>query len=133
MPSPPASIYETVLYATDVAAAAAFYRDLIGLRLIEGPTELHAALRLSDGAVLLIFNPALTAREGRPVPSHGASGPGHIAFSVKHGALIAWRAHFVQHGIPIEKDSESDGNGRLYVRDPAGNSVELVEGEIWPR
>jgi hypothetical protein len=38
VPSPPASIYETILYATDVAAVAAFYRDVIGLRLVEGPT-----------------------------------------------------------------------------------------------
>jgi catechol 2,3-dioxygenase-like lactoylglutathione lyase family enzyme len=83
--------------------------------------------------VLLIFNPALAARGGRPVPSHGASGPGHIAFSVDHGALIAWRDHFVKHGIAIEKENESDGNGQLYVRDPARNSVELVAGDIWPR
>ena len=34
MPSPPASVYETILYATDVPAAAEFYRDVIGLRLL---------------------------------------------------------------------------------------------------
>ena len=132
MPSPPASVYETILYATDVPAAAEFYRDVIGLRLVDGPTELYAALRLSDGAVLLIFEPTLTARQGRPVPSHGASGPGHVAFSISRGASTAWREHFAQRGVPIEKHVESDGNSQLYLRDPGGNSVELVEGDIWP-
>jgi catechol 2,3-dioxygenase-like lactoylglutathione lyase family enzyme len=124
-------LYETVLYATDVPAVARFYSDVLGLRLVDGPDELAAAFRLDDGGVLLVFNPERSALPGRPVPSHGATGAGHVAFSVP--ALAEWEGRFVRAGVEIEMDKKWPQGGRsLYVRDPAGNSVELVEGDIWP-
>jgi catechol 2,3-dioxygenase-like lactoylglutathione lyase family enzyme len=128
-----ARVYEVVLYAADVAAAAAFYGDVLALRLVDGPDELAAAFRLDDGAVLLIFEPGRASRPGRPVPSHGASGAGHVAFGVEPGALDGWAETLRERGVEIELDREWPQGGRsLYVRDPAGNSVELVEGELWP-
>jgi catechol 2,3-dioxygenase-like lactoylglutathione lyase family enzyme len=124
-------IYETVLYADDVQAAASFYREELGLRLVDGPDELAAAFRLDDNALLLLFNPVLSTRPGRPVPSHGTSGAGHVAFSVPD--LGEWEERFLERGIEIELDKQWPQGGRsLYVRDPAGNSVELVEGDLWP-
>jgi catechol 2,3-dioxygenase-like lactoylglutathione lyase family enzyme len=127
-------VYETVLYAVDVPAAAAFYADVLGLRLVDGPDELAAAFRLGDGGVLLIFDPSRASRPGRPVPSHGASGAGHVAFSVDSGELDGFAEALRGGGIEIEREIDWDGRGRsIYVRDPAGNSVELVEGDIWPQ
>jgi catechol-2,3-dioxygenase len=38
-----------------------------------------------------------------------------------------------EHGVPLDGDVTWPGGGRsLYVRDPAGNSVELTADEIWP-
>jgi catechol 2,3-dioxygenase-like lactoylglutathione lyase family enzyme len=126
-------IYETVLYAEDVAAAAAFYADILGLRLVDGPDELAAAFRLDDGGVLLIFDPSRSSVPGRPAPSHGATGAGHVAFSVDKGTLDAWADSFRGRGIQIELERPWQSGGRsIYVRDPAGNSVELVEGDFWP-
>jgi catechol 2,3-dioxygenase-like lactoylglutathione lyase family enzyme len=125
-------IYETVLYG-DVPALEAFYRQVLGLRLVDGPDELAAAFRLPDGAVLLLFDPERSGRPGRPVPSHGASGPGHVAFRVPKGELDRWRETLLEQGVEIDRDVEWDGGRRsLYVRDPAGNSVELTEDELWP-
>ena len=127
----PRRVYETVLYASDVAAAAAFYRDVLGLRLVEGPDELAAVFSLDDGGVLLIFDPARSGTPGRAVPSHGAEGAGHIAFSVDE--LDAAAEELRAAGIEIEREIEWPQGGRsVYVRDPAGNSVELVEGDLWP-
>jgi catechol 2,3-dioxygenase-like lactoylglutathione lyase family enzyme len=56
------SVYETVLYAIDVLAAAEFYRTVLGMQLLANPDHNSAALRLPDGdAVLLLFNPAYAA------------------------------------------------------------------------
>ncbi len=129
-----ARVYETVLYADDVAAASPFYTDVLDLRLVDGPDELAAAFRLDDGGVLLIFDPARASQAGRLVPSHGATGAGHVAFAVEQGSLDAWVERLSGHGVEIERTIHWDGRGRsLYVRDPAGNSVELVDGDIWPR
>jgi catechol 2,3-dioxygenase-like lactoylglutathione lyase family enzyme len=131
---PITGVYETVLYAGDVAAAAAFYGDVLGLRLVDGPDELAAGFRLDDDGVLLIFEPSRSSLPGRPVPSHGASGAGHVAFSVEDGTLDEWAERLRERGVELEQEKEWQGGGRsIYVRDPAGNSVELVEGDIWPK
>jgi catechol 2,3-dioxygenase-like lactoylglutathione lyase family enzyme len=129
----PLGIYETVLYASDVAAAAAFYEHLLGLRPLPGLGDLGAAFRLSDGGMLLIFDPEMSATPGRPIPSHGATGQGHVAFAVGAGGVDAFAAELRRRGVAIESEVEWPEGGRsLYIRDPAGNSVELIEGEAWP-
>lgn len=125
----PRRVYETVVYATDLEAARAFYRDVLGLREVE-----DGVFRLDDDAVLLLFDPTRSSLPGRPVPSHGPSGAVHVAFAVGEGELDAWSERFQASGVELEQDKEWGRGARsLYVRDPAGNSVELVEGDLWPR
>jgi catechol 2,3-dioxygenase-like lactoylglutathione lyase family enzyme len=123
-------VYETVLYAEDLAAARAFYRDVLGLRLVSEPEEVATSFRLDDGGMLLLFDPRLSSQPGRPVPSHGATGAGHVAFSVQ--TLAEWTERLRAAGIEIEREVDWGGGRSFYVRDPAGNSVEFVEGEVWP-
>lgn len=123
-------IYETVLYVDDVAQATAFYRDVVGLRPIEAPDDHSAAFRMDDRGLLLLFVAARSGAAGRFVPSHGAIGPGHVAFRVEGLDAIANRLR--SQGLEIEREITWPLGGRsVYVRDPAGNSVEFVEGEIW--
>lgn len=129
----PRRVYETVLYADDIPAATRFYADVLGLRLVDRPDELSAAFRLDDGGMLLLFDPGRASAPGRFVPAHGSSGPGHIAFSVAPGGLDAFADELRSRAIEIEREIEWDEGGRsIYFRDAAGNSVELVEGELWP-
>ena len=124
----PRRVYETVVYAADFEAAAAFYREVLGLRQVD-----DGAFRLDDDALLLLFDPTRSSQPGRPVPSHGATGAGHVAFSVGDGELLAWRERLQARGVEIEQEKEwPQGGHSIYVRDPAGNSVELVEGDLWP-
>lgn len=125
----PRGVYETVVYAPDLEAAAAFYRDVLGLRQVD-----DTAFRLDDDGILLLFDPAQSSQPGRLVPSHGPSGGSvHVAFSVE--SLDRWRERLAAAGVEIEHEHEwaRCGARSLYVRDPAGNSVELVEGDLWPR
>jgi catechol 2,3-dioxygenase-like lactoylglutathione lyase family enzyme len=125
-------VHETVLYASDVTGAAAFYRDALGLRAIAAPDEHSAAFRLDGDGVLLIFDPERSSAPGRYVPSHGAHGQGHVAFSVIPGELEPAIAQLADNGVEIEREITWPRGGRsVYVRDPAGNSVELIEGEVW--
>ena len=124
-------IYETVVYADDVRAVADFYRDVVGLREIDSPDPHSAALRPPEGGgVVLIFNAERASAPDRFVPSHGTRGAGHIAFQVD--SLDEAARSLAVHGVEIEREIAWPKGGRsVYFRDPAGTSVEFVEGEIW--
>ena len=124
------SIFETVLYARDLGAAEAFYRDVFGLEVL-GRGAVAVVFRCGAG-VLLVFDPDVARRPGRPVPSHGTDGAGHLAFAMPDEELEPWREQLKAHSVPIEMEVAWPEGGRsLYVRDPAGNSVELAPPALW--
>lgn len=126
----PSRIFETVLYAEDLAGAERFYREALGLEVI-GRSKLLVAFRCGGG-VLLIFDPRLSAAPGRDIPSHGTSGVGHVAFAARAEELEGWREQLHKAGIPIESELEWPQGGRsIYFRDPAGNVVELAPPTLW--
>jgi catechol 2,3-dioxygenase-like lactoylglutathione lyase family enzyme len=128
-----AGVYETVVYGPDVQALVSFYGDILGLRLVDEMAELGATFRLADGSTLLVFDPRRAAVPGRAVPSHGTSGSGHVAFAIEEGERKRWVAYLQDRGVAIESElTWGSGGISIYVRDPAGNSVELVDGEVWP-
>ena len=79
-------ILETALYADDLDAAEAFYGGVLSLEKVTRQANRHLFYRCGPG-ILLIFNPAETAKPvpagALPVPSHGATGPGHVCFRVR--------------------------------------------------
>lgn len=124
-------VLETCLYARDLEAALAFYRDVLGLEPFARSEGRHVFFRLGR-SVLLVFNPDVTGEAGSSVPPHGAEGPGHVAFAVPDESLPAWRRHLEEAGVEVEAEMTWTRGGRsLYVRDPEGNSVELAEPRIW--
>jgi len=126
----PSKIFETVLYAEDLAAAERFYHEALGLEVIER-NNLTVVFRCGGG-VLLIFDLRKSAAPDRDVPSHGTTGVGHIAFAAKPEDLDAWREQLRQAGVPIEREVDWDEGGHsIYFRDPAGNVVELAPPTIW--
>lgn len=123
-------VLETCLYATDVAGTARFYRKVLGLEVVSSVPGRHVFFRL-PASMLLLFAARRTSEAGE-VPPHGASGPGHVAFAVEAGHLARWRRRFAEAGVPVEREITWPGGGKsLYVRDPAGNSVELATPDIW--
>lgn len=123
-------IFETILYAEDLPAVKPFYETVLGLKLIR-ESSLFLVFRLSD-SVLLIFNPKESLLKDRDIPHHGAAGQGHIAFAASDDSIAGWKAHFKDHGVTIEKEvTWEPGSVGLYVRDPAGNSVELAPPSLW--
>lgn len=129
---------ETAVYAPDLGAASAFYGGILGLPEIGRVEGRHVFYRCGAG-VLLVFRPEATVLPPRPdarlpVPAHGASGPGHMAFGVPAGEIDAWVVRLRSAGVAIEADFTWPAGGRsVYVRDPAGNSIEFADPAIWKR
>lgn len=134
-PAPLTGLLEAAIYADDLAAAAAFYGSLLGLDMVLEKPGAHLFFRCGT-TILLVFRPTVTRKqtaEGRlPVPPHGAEGAGHVCFAVPGAELDRWAARMKEAGIEIEADFHWPNGARsIYVRDPAGNSVEFAEPKLW--
>tara|TARA_R110000744_G_C19204899_1_gene545388 strand:- start:208 stop:621 length:414 start_codon:yes stop_codon:yes gene_type:complete len=133
----PHSILETVLYASDIEQAVWFYHEVLGLDKPGGASDLMTYFRIDGNHVLLVFNPQESDKPGRDVPSHGPRGAGHIALRIEESEYDDWKQRMSSFGIGIEQEidwglEEEFSKGRsIYVRDPYGNSIELITGNIW--
>lgn len=127
---------ESALYADDLEAAERFYAGVIGLDVVTRQAGRHVFFRVGD-SILLVFDPRATVHPPRPdaairVPPHGATGAGHFCLSVAAEALDDWRGHLDAAGVAIEADFRWPNGARsIYVRDPAGNSLEFAEPALW--
>ena len=132
---PLSHILETGLYADDLDAAERFYGTILGLEKVTRAGNRHVFFRCGKG-MLLIFNPDESvkppANPAMPVPVHGAKGDGHMCFAATAEDIAAIKTRLEASGIAIEADFQWPGGGRsIYVRDPAGNSIEFAEPRIW--
>jgi catechol 2,3-dioxygenase-like lactoylglutathione lyase family enzyme len=124
-------VLESCLYASNLEECAGFYERVLGLEAIARVPDRHVFFRAGTG-VFLLFHPTATSRPGGEVPAHGATGPGHLAFAVPATEIVAWRARLAQLEVEIETEIDwPSGGASIYLRDPAGNSVELASPGIW--
>ena len=136
LPPRPPSVLESALYCPALDAAEIFYREVLGLEVLARQADRHVFFRCGNGVVLL-FNPDATAdphgsASGPHVPRHGAHGPGHLAFRLPTQDIERWWTHLAAKHVPIEAEVHwPQGGYSIYVRDPAGNSIELATAAVW--
>jgi catechol 2,3-dioxygenase-like lactoylglutathione lyase family enzyme len=124
-------ILESCLYVDDLDAAEEFYRRVLALELHSRVQGRHVFFICGPG-MLLLFDPWATQQPTGVVPTHGAFGPGHVAFGIAETEIPGWRDHLRQQGVEIETEvSWPNGGHSIYFRDPAGNSVELATPQTW--
>ena len=127
--APLAGILETVLYCTSPTEADTrlFYERVRCLRKVSKWTY-----RLGPRQVLLLFNAEETKTQKWP-PAHGATGAGHACFTVPRDAYEGWKAHLAVHNVDIIEEIDwSRGILSFYFCDPAGNVLEIANGDMWP-
>ncbi|UWQ39022.1 VOC family protein [Leisingera aquaemixtae] len=135
-PAPaPDAILEASLYVGDLDTAEAFYGEILGLERIQRVANRHVFYRCG-ASVLLLFNADETVKPPGnprlPVPPHGARGPGHVCFAQPRESLLLMRARLLAAGIAIEAEFDWPSGARsIYFRDPAGNSLEIAEPNLW--
>jgi len=125
-------IIETSVYAADLGRSEQFYRDVVGLRLVQ--KNAGRDLFFEAGSSMLIVFHAPETRKGGFLPPHGSEGPSHFALEVNPEDLEPWKRHLSDCGVPIEREVTwpRSQHCSLYVRDPDGNLVEFITRGVWP-
>ncbi len=93
-----------------------FYREVFAFPELEKPPELKARggawFKVGTLQMHIGVDPEGSPRSKR-----------HICFLT--GDLAAAKAAVLGHGIAIEEESVAEGLSRFFVRDPAGNRIEI--------
>jgi catechol 2,3-dioxygenase-like lactoylglutathione lyase family enzyme len=93
-----------------------FYREVFAFPELEKPEE----LKPRGGAWFQVG--ALQMHIGVD-PERSPRSKRHICFLT--GDLARAKAHVLRHGVAIEEESVAEGLSRFFVRDPAGNRIEI--------
>jgi catechol 2,3-dioxygenase-like lactoylglutathione lyase family enzyme len=131
-PSPPSAlegIDHVVLLVDGMAAAKAFYCEVIGCSVDNALPE-YGMLQLRAGAALIDLVD-IASDEGawaRP-PAAGGRNLDHVCLATGRWDEAALRAHLAAHRVEIVEEGiryGARGDGlSFYVRDPSGNTIEL--------
>jgi catechol 2,3-dioxygenase-like lactoylglutathione lyase family enzyme len=107
------------LRVRDVRAAAAFYREAFGMRVVWEPDASNVYLSSGDDNLAL--------HEAADVTPDGALD--HLGFVVATADDVhALAAAFAARGVPIARPPRThrDGSVSFYCRDPDGNLVQVL-------
>jgi catechol 2,3-dioxygenase-like lactoylglutathione lyase family enzyme len=126
-----AGIHHITLISANLDRAAAFYRDLLGLRLLEAganqddPSARHFWFGDADaapGTIVSLFE--------YPNMEPGTVGVGsthHFALRVgSEDELEGWRRYLTGRGVPCTEVLDRDRFKSIYLRDPDGHIVEIA-------
>jgi catechol-2,3-dioxygenase len=122
-------VLETCLYHTgdEREAVRRFYEGVLGIRPVS-EWERGAAYRVGD-SVVLVFDRDQTTRQRIP---HGASGSGHACFVTPPDEYERWKRHLSRAAVVVIEEADYNGIRSMYFKDPAGNVLEIAEGDMWP-
>ena len=128
----PAGLFEMTLEVSNLAASERFYRDVIGLPVVERWSDERPAVWLALGreGFLGLWPP----ETGGAVAIHGGRGGRHVHFALRvpMGTLDTVAARLGSLDFPVEPRDFGNGNRAIYLNDPDGNVVELTErATLW--
>jgi catechol 2,3-dioxygenase-like lactoylglutathione lyase family enzyme len=124
-------IHHITLISANLDRSAAFYRDLLGLRLVEAemnqddPNARHFWFGDADaapGTLVSLFE--------YPHMERGAVGVGsthHFAFRVgSEDELEGWQRYLASRNVPCTQVLDRGHFKSVYIRDPDGHIVEIA-------
>jgi glyoxalase family protein len=126
-----AGVHHVTAIASDPAANAAFYTDVLGMRLVkktvnfDDPSTYHLYYGDDTGTpgTILTFFPWPNARRGTP----GVGQVTAFAFQVPIGSLSFWRKHLESAGLAIVEDGTRFGEKFIATQDPDEFVLEFIE------
>ncbi|WP_315779280.1 MULTISPECIES: VOC family protein [unclassified Bradyrhizobium] len=125
----PIRIGMVTLRVNDPDKVAGFYRDVIGLSVLQ---RTEASVRLGAGGVALV---ELEPRPDANRESPRAAGLFHTAFLMPtRKDLARWLVHVARNRTPLTGFADHNVSEAVYLDDPEGNGVEVYADrapELW--
>jgi len=126
-------LHHITAIAADPGANLAFYRDVLGLRLVKrtvnfddpGTYHLYYGDEVGSPGTILTFFPYVWVARRR----HGTGQTEEIAFAIPPGSLGFWIERLAAKGLACEPPARRFGETVLALRDPDGLLLELVTDE----
>jgi catechol 2,3-dioxygenase-like lactoylglutathione lyase family enzyme len=125
----PTGLHEMVLEVADLDASVRFYQDVIGLEIVQRWGEDRPAvwLDMGDSAALGLW----TAKAAIGALANGRGGAHvHFALRIPHGSIDEVQERLAGLGYETLRIEFDDGNRSLYLDDPDGNCVELMDAVV---
>lgn len=111
---------EVNIICTNIDRSLAFYREVLGFRIME---EERGAVRLALGRMVLLLLPVA----GHPAPDAPYCSRAEISFDLETDDLDTAAQHFLTHHVEFAKPWEP-GADSFVVADPDGLRIEVVCG-----
>jgi glyoxylase I family protein len=122
-------IHHITLLVADVERSLAFYRNILGMRLVQqtvnddDASARHLIFGDEEGRTLVTCLEYPDLDEGKV----GRGSTHHFALSVESEAeLAAWTQYLGEKGIPTTDVMDRSGSKSIYLRDPDGHIVEIA-------
>jgi len=123
-----AQIDHVVLRARNIDTMVAFYRDVLGCKLVRHNEPMGLYHFKAGSSMIDLVDVKGKLGCGKP-PAKDRHNLDHFALRVKTFDLRALRKHLKSHGVELGASGDrfgAKGLGKsLYLRDPEGNEVEL--------
>lgn len=124
------SLDHVVLRVTGVEECVEFYEAVLGCRMEKAHTEIGLyQLRAGDFIIDLLDTEGPIGTEGGPPPGPAGHNVDHFCIRIEPFDEEVLRRHFAGHGVeagPLLNNWGGDGRGpSMYIKDPAGNTVEV--------
>lgn len=125
----PTGLHELVLEVADLEVSTRFYEKIIGLRVVQRWGEDRPAVwfDMGDTTALGLW----TAKAAIGALANGRGGTHvHFALRIPQGSIDAWQTRLEHLGYDVLRIDFSDGNRSVYIDDPDGNCLELMDAVV---
>jgi len=125
----PVGLHELVIEVADLDTSTRFYEDVIGLRIVQRWGEDRPAVwfDMGDTTALGLW----TAKTAVGALANGRGGAHvHFALRIPQGSIDAVQARLEGLGYAVLRIKFDDGNRSVYIDDPDGNCLELMDAVV---
>lgn len=125
----PTGPHEMVLEVADLQASTRFYEEVIGLRVVQRWGDDRPAVWFDMGDTTALGLWTAQAAVGAIAAGRGGAHV-HFALRIPQGTIDAVQARLQGLGFDVVRFEFDDGNRSIYVDDPDGNCLELMDAVV---